>query len=50
MATIQHISGYEILDSRGQPTDGSCELAPEGRRFDAAGFIDHLARWVDAYR
>ncbi len=25
------------------------ELTSEGRRFDAAGFIEHLARWVDAY-
>ena len=29
--------------------NGTYELASEGKRFDAAGFIDHLARWVDAY-
>ena len=29
--------------------DGVYALHSEGRRFDAAGFVDHLARWVDAY-
>ena len=28
---------------------GHYELASEGKRFDAAQFVDHLARWVDAY-
>lgn len=28
---------------------GVYELASEARRFDAAQFVDHLARWVDAY-
>ena len=29
--------------------DGHYELASEGKRFDSAQFVDHLARWVDAY-
>jgi enolase len=29
--------------------DGMYELASEARRFDAAQFVDVLARWVDAY-
>jgi enolase len=29
--------------------DGSYELASEGKRFDAAGFVDFLAGWVDQY-
>ena len=28
---------------------GVYELASEGRRFDAAQFVDHLQRWVDDY-
>jgi len=28
---------------------GQYELASESRRFDSAGFVDYLARWVDAY-
>jgi len=28
---------------------GVYELASEGKRFDAAQFVDYLARWVDAY-
>ncbi|SOE06182.1 enolase [Variovorax sp. YR752] len=28
---------------------GHYELASEARRFDSAQFVDHLARWVDAY-
>ena len=28
---------------------GQYELASESRRFDAAQFVDYLARWVDAY-
>jgi len=30
-------------------TSAHYELASEGGRFDAAQFVDHLARWVDAY-
>ncbi len=30
-------------------TSGYYELASEGRRFDSAQFVDHLAGWVDAY-
>jgi enolase len=29
--------------------DGVYELASEGKRFDSAQFVDHLARWVDTY-
>ena len=29
--------------------DGSYVLASEGKRFDSRQFVDHLARWVDAY-
>jgi len=29
--------------------DGKYELASEGRSFDAAGFVDYLAGWVDQY-
>ena len=29
--------------------DGTYHLASEGKRFDAAGFIDYLAGWVDQY-
>jgi enolase len=29
--------------------DGHYELASEGKRFDSAQFVLHLARWVDAY-
>ena len=29
--------------------NGRYELASEGKSFDAAGFVDYLARWVDAY-
>ena len=29
--------------------NGRYELASEGRSFDSAQFVDHLARWVDAY-
>ena len=29
--------------------DGHYELASEGKRFDSAQFVAHLARWVDAY-
>jgi len=29
--------------------DGSYVLASEGREFDAAGFVDYLAAWVDQY-
>ena len=29
--------------------DGGYELASEGKRFDAAGFVDFLAGWVDQY-
>lgn len=30
-------------------TSGHYELASEGRQFDSAQFVDHLAGWVDAY-
>ena len=30
-------------------TEGRYTLASEGRHFDSAQFVDHLARWVDAY-
>jgi enolase len=29
--------------------DGRYVLASEGKRFDSSQFVDHLARWVDAY-
>jgi len=29
--------------------DGKYDLASEGRKFDAAGFVDYLADWVDKY-
>lgn len=29
--------------------DGTYDLASEGRKFDAAGFVEYLAEWVDKY-
>ncbi|MDC0434659.1 phosphopyruvate hydratase [bacterium] len=29
--------------------DGKYDLASEGRKFDAAGFVDYLSDWVDRY-